>query len=105
MSTSDRDTGSAAVDTDSSSSNLAQQRFQLTSICTSVRAGDLLARPELTSLAAEDLAWAIAFDDCSRREPRRWQLGRRRRWAAEVENLFDERARLQELAAELGLPG
>lgn len=85
-------------------SNLDQQRYYLTAVYTSVRAGELLARPELCNLAIEDIAWTVGFEYCSAREPHWWQLRKRREWTAELEGLLQERHRLQARAAELGLP-
>ena len=84
-------------------SDMARERYRLAAVFVSLRAADLLERPELCGLAADDIAWTVAMQDCYRREPRRWQPRRRRAWSAEVAELMEERHRIGDHAAELGL--
>jgi hypothetical protein len=59
--------------------------------------------PLIGVLMTEDFCWHTAVLSWRERKPPRWHLAERSAWRAEQAALDEKRARIRELAAELGL--
>ncbi len=84
---------------------LRPPRFYIAAIRRSFGAEELVARPLLVRLAAEDAAWRFAVDDWARRRPPWWRLREARTWSREGDALVAERVRMKAAARAAGLSG
>jgi ketosteroid isomerase-like protein len=76
--------------------------FYLSSVWLSLKASELIARPELCGLAAEDTTWRIAMADWSKRPPPRRKYRKRKEWIVEGKALFAEQDHLRAMARACG---
>jgi hypothetical protein len=79
-------------------------RFYLPTLRYAISSTALLNDARLCTLAVEDAAWCAAEEDWMRRQPRRRQWRKHRRWIAEYQTLLVARDQLRELARTMGLP-